>query len=230
LPVYDADRPEIHELVAEMRSVMEEFGERVLIGEIYLPVPRLMHYYGHELRGANLPFNFQLLQCPWTADDLARTISDYLAALPPGAWPNWVLGNHDRARLVSRIGARQARVAAMLLLTLRGTPTIYQGEELGMRDAAIPADEVQDPWEKNAPGLGLGRDPVRTPLRWTGDRHGGFTEAAPWLRLAPDDVPSVAAQARDPASMLSLYRALLALRRSEPALSIGSYEPVATRC
>jgi alpha-glucosidase len=85
LPVYDADRPEIHGLVAEMRNVLEEFGDRVLIGEIYLPIQYLMRYYGRELRGANLPFNFQLLQSPWTADDLARTISDYLSALPSGA-------------------------------------------------------------------------------------------------------------------------------------------------
>src|SRR6202011_6007419 len=95
-------------------------------------------------------------------------------------------GNHDRSRLASRIGSAQARVAAMLLLTLRGTPTIYQGEEIGMTDVPIPQDQVRDPWEKNVPGLGLGRDPVRTPMLWSGELHGGFTTGKPWLpgRLA----------------------------------------------
>lgn len=134
-------------MVAEMRGVLEEFGDRVLIGEIYLPIPRLMSYYGQHLRGANLPFNFQLLQCAWTADELARTIGDYVSALPPGAWPNWVLGNHDKPRIASRVGLQNARAAAVLLLSLPGTLTIYNGEELGMQDVPIRPDEAQYPAE-----------------------------------------------------------------------------------
>jgi alpha-glucosidase len=155
-------------------------------------------------------------------------IGAYEAALPTGAWPSWVLGNHDCSRVGSRLGIRQARVAAMLLLTLRGTPTIYQGEEIGMTDVQIAPERVQDPLEKNMPGLGLGRDPARTPLPWDPDPGAGFTAGEPWLPLNDDYRQlNVAAQAADRCSMLSLYRALLELRRALPALSAGAYLPVA---
>jgi alpha-glucosidase len=142
-----------------------------------------------------------------------------------------VLGNHDRSRLATRLGAAQARVAAMLLLTLRGTPTIYQGEEIGMEDVPIPPDRVQDPWERRVPGLGLGRDPTRTPMRWdSAAPHAGFTApgAEPWLPIGEPSA-NVAAQEGDPRSMLSLYRALLALRRAEPALAVGGIAAVEAR-
>lgn len=222
IPIYDADRPEIHEVVAEMRSVLEEFGDRVLIGEIYLPIPRLMEYYGPALRGANLPFNFQLLQCAWTADELARTISEYMSALPAGAWPNWVLGNHDKSRIATRIGLKKARAAALLLLCLPGTLTIYNGEELGMQDVPIPADEVQDPAEKRQPGIGMGRDPERTPMPWDGSPLCGFTSATPWLPIGDANrAVNVQDSRMNPDSMLSLYRRLLRLRRDEPTLVAG---------
>src|SRR5262249_54798742 len=154
------DRPETHDIVAEMRKVVDAYPERVLIGEIYLPIEQLVSYYGRDLKGAHLPFNFQLLSTAWSASAIARTITEYERALPAGAWPNWVLGNHDNHRIASRIGPAQARIAAMLLLTLRGTPTIYYGEEIGMMDIAVSPREVQDPFEKKQPGLGLGRDPA----------------------------------------------------------------------
>jgi alpha-glucosidase len=188
-----------------------------------------MLYYGADLSGFQLPFNFHLLSTPWKAREIGALVGRYEAALPLGAWPNWVLGNHDRSRVASRLGLAQARVAAMLLLTLRGTPTVYQGDEIGMRDVPIPPERVQDPWERNVPGLGLGRDPVRTPMQWDAGPNAGFAREGvePWLPLAPDHAANnVAAQAADPRSMLSLYRALLALRRAEPALSVGSYAPV----
>ena len=188
----------------------------MLIGEAYLPIDRLMAYYGVDLTGFHLPFNFHLIATPWNPIAIAALIDTYEAALPNGAWPNWVLGNHDRSRLASRIGRAQARVAAMLLLTLRGTPTIYQGEELGLTDVPIPHELVQDPWEKNVPGLGLGRDPVRTPMPWDGGPNAGFTRGQPWLPIGADNAAAnVAAQQDDPTSMLALYRRLLALRRSE---------------
>jgi len=110
----------------------------------------------------------------------------------------------------------------MLLLTLRGTPTIYQGEEIGMEDVPIPTQAVRDPWEKNVPGLGLGRDPERTPMQWDASEGAGFTNGDPWLPLSGDHATLNVTQQRGEArSVLSLYRALLALRRAEPALSIG---------
>ena len=224
LEIYSTDRPEVHEVAAEMRRVMDTYPERVLIGEIYLPNDRLVTYYGPHLDGANLPFNFQLLQATWTAEEIGGIVRDYEAALPKGAWPNWVLSNHDRHRIASRVGPAQARVAAMLLLTLRGTPTIYYGDDVGLEQVPIPPDQVQDPWEKNEPGLGLGRDPCRTPMPWDSSPNAGFTASRPWLPLNPDwKTRNVAAESADPGSMLELYKRLLALRRSSQALSLGGY-------
>src|SRR4051794_13436281 len=225
---YTMDQLEVHDAIAAMRRVSDAYEDRVMIGEAYLPIDRLMTYYGNDLTGFQLPFNFHLIATPWNPSAIAALIEAYEAALPSRAWPNWVLGNHDRSRVASRIGREQARVAAMLLLTLRGTPTIYQGEELGLTDVPIPPELVQDPWEKNVPGLGLGRDPVRTPMPWDGSPNAGFTTGRPWLPIGPDNAAAnVAAQQNDPSSMLSLYRRLLALRRSEPALLIGTYVPIA---
>ena len=226
LPIYTADRPEVHEVVAGLRSVLDDFGDRVLIGELYLPIDRLVTYYGPHLDEAQLPFNFQLLlMSGWSAETIARIITDYEAALPPGGWPNWVLGNHDRPRIATRIGAAQARMAAMLLLTLRGTPTIYYGEEIGMTDVPIPPDQVQDPAEKREPGKGLGRDPERTPMPWNGAFGHGFTTAEPWLPFGAQGA-DVAAQAADPQSMLNLYRRLIAFRKMSPALLHGAVSEV----
>jgi alpha-glucosidase len=206
-----------------MRQLADHNGERLLVGEIYLPNDRLATYHGTaEAPEVHLPFNFQLIEAEWDARHLHDLIAAYEASLPPGAWPNWVMGNHDRPRIATRIGERQARVAAALLLTLRGTPTLYQGDELGMVDVAIPPERVQDPRELREPGLDFGRDPVRTPMVWDAGPNGGFSEAEPWLPLHPDwGSRNVAALAADEGSILSLYRQLLALRRAHPALAIG---------
>ena len=199
LQIRTIDQPGVHASIKAMRRVADDYPDRVMIGEAYLPIDRLMAYYGADLTGFHLPFNFHLISTDWKPRAVASLIEAYEAALPPGAWPNWVLGNHDRSRVASRVGPAQARVAAMLLLTLRGTPTIYQGEEIGMMDTPIPPHLVQDPFERNVPGFGLGRDPVRTPMPWSPERHGGFTKGRPWLPLNPDaDVLNVSTQANDP--------------------------------
>jgi alpha-glucosidase len=154
---------------------------------------------------------------------MAQIISEYHSALPTGAWPNWVLGNHDNTRIATRIGSRQAWIAAMLLLTLPGTLTMYYGEEIGMTNVPIPPDEVQDPAEKNEPGLGVGRDPERTPMLWNGSASAGFTTGRPWLPIGADheEVNVAALERQDGASILHLYRKLIDLRRSRPTLVIG---------
>ena len=228
LSVYDTDRPEIHDVVAEMRVVLQSYGDRLLVGEIYLPIDRLVTYYGRDLRGAQMPFNFTLIGAKWTAAHLSRLATSYYAALPRGAWPNWVLSNHDQSRVGTRIGEAQARIAAMLLLTLRGTPTIYYGEEIGMLDVPIPPSEVQDPAEKRQPGLGLGRDPERTPMQWDPSPGAGFTTGTSWLPIAPDHAArNVASESAVAASMLVFYRALLALRHRYAALVGGEIVDVA---
>lgn len=222
--LYSTDRPEVHDVVAELRQVIDEFDDRVLIGEIYLPPGKLVAYYGRDLAGAHLPFNFALISTPWNARVVAKLIDDYEAALPPGAWPNWVLGNHDRQRIASRVGGDQARVAAMLLLTLRGTPTLYYGDEIGMPQVEIPPSRVRDPWEKNVPGMGVGRDGCRTPMQWDATAYAGFSVSEPWLPLSKNvALENVATERQDSASMLSLYRALIALRRARPELALGTY-------
>jgi alpha-glucosidase len=227
LATFTTDRPETMDIVAEMRAVLDQYGDRVLIGEIYLPYERLVAYYGsHPDRpGAHLPFNFRLLLVPWRADEIMAAITAYEAVLPAHGWPNWVLGNHDQPRLASRVGRAQARVAAMLLLTLRGTPTLYYGDEVGMEDVPIPPDLEQDPARFDGPNGG--RDPERTPMRWDGSSGAGFTSGTPWLPVGGDlERVNVAAQRDDPASSLNLHRRLLALRRSEAALSIGAWSPL----
>ncbi|MEO7337394.1 MAG: alpha-amylase family glycosyl hydrolase [Caldimonas sp.] len=236
LQEYTTDRPGVQSVVLAMRRVLDEFAtpqsSPVLICEVYLPVQRLMNYYGMDaagvLRGAQLPFNFHLIGAVWQAHAIDRLVRDYEAALPPGAAPNWVLGNHDKPRIASRVGASAARLAAMLLLTLRGTPTLYYGDELGMSDVPIPIGEVQDPFERRQPGHGLGRDPQRTPMPWEADRPlAGFTTGRPWLRLGGDaSAIAVDRQLAAPDSMLQLYRRLLRLRRACPALNDGAWEPV----
>jgi alpha-glucosidase len=215
--------PEIHEHIAEMRRVVDEYRERVLIGEIHLPPKRLVAYYGTDLTGLHLPFNFQLLNLPWEGTGIYQAISGYEALLPSGAWPNWVLGNHDRSRIASRVGPAQARVAAVLLLTLRGTPTLYYGDEIGMTDIDIPAQQQRDPQGRRE--AGISRDVCRTPMRWTAEAGAGFTTGRPWLPIGPDLAQiNVAAQRDSPASILSLHRRLLQLRRREPALSVGEWQ------
>jgi alpha-glucosidase len=228
LRVWSGDRPEVHEVIARMRRVIEEFeGDRVLIGEIYNAPERVMAYYGTGGAGCHFPYNFQLLELPWRAREIDAAVRRYEAMLPPGAWPNWVLGNHDRPRIATRVGPAQARVAAMLLLTLRGTPTIYYGDEIGMVNVPVPPERVRDPFERNVPGLGLGRDPERTPMQWSGAPHAGFSTAEPWLPVAADHrETNVETQRCDPASMLALHQRLLRLRRAEPALSVGSWSPI----
>jgi alpha-glucosidase len=227
VPLYTADRPEVFDVVAEMRRVVNEFPDRVLIGEIYLPVERLVAYYGRDLSGVHLPFNFALLSAPWNARQLAKLIDEYEGALPPGGWPNWVLGNHDKPRLASRIGFDQARVAAMLLLTLRGTPTIYYGDEIGMEQVPIAPEDIRDPFELRVPGQRLGRDGCRTPMQWDDGPNAGFSTAKPWLPLAQNAVvENVVHEQGDPHSIYHLHGGLIALRKAHSTLQLGSYRPI----
>jgi alpha-glucosidase len=232
--IYSDNRPEVHEIIRQFRRLLDGYGERVAIGETHLPLDELLKYYGERGDELHIPFNFTPLYLPWKARAFRRAVNAYEAALrrqqelaPAAAfWPNHVLGNHDEHRLASRFGKAQARVAAMLLLTLRGTPTLYYGDEIGMADVEIPPEKEQDPWGKQMPGLGLGRDPERTPMQWNSGPNAGFAagHVEPWLPLAPDcEAVNVEAQKDDPTSTLSLYRRLIWTRKESPALHSGSY-------
>jgi alpha-glucosidase len=243
--IYTADVEGIHDIVRAMRAVVDEYDERMMVGEIYLPLEKLMTYYG-EGDECHMPFNFKLINLPWDAGIIGDYVREYEAALPPGGWPNWVLGNHDQHRIATRVRKESgfvgnspvanapldpARAAQMLLLTLRGTPTVYYGDEIGMEAVPIPFDECMDPAALQQPELFeiWGRDPERTPMQWNASPNAGFTTAAakPWLPLAADFATcNVAAQNDDPGSMLTLFRRLATLRRAEPALHRGTYEAV----
>ncbi len=226
--VHQFDQPEVHGILQDWRHLLESYPghERVLVSEAYLPLEKVMGYYGGG-KGAHLPFNFQLIGAPWDAAFLASLITRYESLLPPGGWPNWVLGNHDRSRVASRFGPDAAPLATMLLLTLRGTPTLYYGDELGLADVPVPPEMVQDPWEKLVPGFGLGRDPVRTPMPWDASASAGFTTGTPWLPLNADFATrNVAAEKNN---LLLLTRDLLALRKHETALQTGAYGLIESR-
>jgi alpha-glucosidase len=224
LPVHSRDHPDTAAVIRRIRQVIDEYEECVVIGEAYLSLERVVAYYA---AGVHLPFNFALITSPWTAREVHRIITTYESLLGPDQWPNWVLGNHDRQRIATRVGRAQARVAAMLLLTLRGTPTLYYGDEIAMQDVPIPAELVKDPWELNVPALGLGRDPERSPMQWDSTHHAGFSTATPWLPVASGfNRFNVAIESQEPDSVLALYRRLIALRAEKPALHSGAYGEV----
>ena len=228
------DEPVTHERLRSIRALVDSYGDRVIVGEIFLfSTDAVATYYGagDEL---HLCFNFPPLFAPWKASAWSKCLERTFRALDPRhAWPTWVLSNHDNPRPRTRYdfgaavggedGAERsarsearARAAAVLLLTLRGTPFLYQGDELGLQDAAVPEDRVVDPG---------GRDGCRAPIPWDeSDDHGWPTDtgSAAWLPFSPDpEARNHATLRRDPSSILHLYRRLLELRRSTPALVVG---------
>jgi alpha-glucosidase len=224
---YTRNLPEVHDVLAGFRRLVDAYDGRVLIGETYLPIEDLIAYYVKDFGGVHLPMNLHLMLRPWDAETVAALVQDYEDALPRGAWPNWVLGNHDNSRVATRLGLAQARVAAMLLFTLRGTPLMYYGDEIGMEDGTIAPEQVQDICATTVPGDGTGRDPARTPMQWDDSPHGGFTTGEPWLPVSANcsDV-NVKTEKDDPRSMLTLYRRLIGLRREHPALAGGAWKPL----
>jgi len=230
--IYDNNHPDAHAVYRDIRQLLDAYSvqrPRVSIGEIHIfDWKRWAAYYGAQLDEIHMPFNFNLLRIPWQAPAIRDMVDALEAALPDGAWPNYVLGNHDEIRLASRIGPQGARQAALLLLTLRGTPTLYYGDEIGMKNVDIPLELQQDPWGKRVPGLG--RDGCRTPMQWDDNPYGGFSPAGgrgPWLPLAEDyHQVNVQRQLEQPDSILNLYRRLLALRKASAALQAGDYQPL----
>ena len=228
--VFTKDRPETHEIVREMRDVLDEFPDRVLIGEVHLPLAREMAYYGGQRPYFHLPFNFQLLKAEWDCRSISAAVDQYTQLLPDDAWPNWVLGNHDEKRLATRIGEDQTRVAAMMLMTLKGTPFIYNGDELGMRNVPVSRFNTRDS-RVTTMSHRFSRDGARTPIRWNSGKGSGFTTSdRPWLPLGErTNRADVASQQQDSESLLNLYRDLITLRRKSPALIGGELVPLAPR-
>ena len=181
----------------------------------------------------HLVFDFSLIQAPWNARAFARAVAAREAAFGPDGWPTVVLSNHDQPRSASRYdgpdGDARAKVAATMLLTLRGTPFLYYGEEIGLRDVEIPRRRDPGPAARRSRGW-WNRDQARAPMPWGPGPNAGFSSGRPWLRMSPESpTRNVAAQRSDPDSILAHYRRLIWLRRSSRALSVGSYSEVARR-
>jgi len=225
--IFTDARPETMTCLEDMRAVIDEFPDRVVLGEVQGGPDRIGRFYGEKRPRFHLPLNFILLERSWDVATLVGALDEYLNKLPDGASPNWILGSHDRNRVATKVGIEQARVAAMLHLTLPGTAIYHAGDEIGVPDANIPPHLVQDPFEKRVPGYGMNRDPERSPMRWDASEKAGFTSGEPWMPFAGRIAErNVEVQRGDKHSMLSLYRRLLALRQSEPALLTGRYEPL----
>ena len=221
---YQLGRPETHHYIRELRRTIHAYPERVMIGEVlhFLSPRQLERFYG-EGDELDLPFHFGLAFLPMEAEPLRARVGAYEAALSEEHWPNYNLANHDMPRLAQH--GEAARLAAMLLLSLRGTPFLYYGDELGMANMDVPPERQQDPFVIYQ--TGTSRDGVRTPMQWSAEAHAGFSDVEPWLPVAKNfERVNVEAGKGDEASVLWFYRRLLELRRAEPALQAGSYGPV----
>ncbi|KAI8807620.1 glycoside hydrolase superfamily [Cladochytrium replicatum] len=242
LRINDNDQPEMRDVCRDMRTVADSFpGRRVLIGEIYLPFSQLVRYYGEKKPGASdydgihIPFNFSLVVSKgWGAKRVREIVEEYESHLPEGAAGSWVLGNHDQNRIASKIGRRQSKAAHVLLLTLKGSPTVYYGDELGMENGVIPLEKIQDP-QGIRDGAQFSRDLERTPMQWNGDvsSNAGFCPPSlePWLPISHPETLSqinVETQQSDAKSMANLIRKLLGTRKTVPALRFGTYTTLQT--
>lgn len=226
---HDEGWPNVHERVRAIRKVVDEYPDRMIVGETYVLDQRNLVEYLNRRDEVHLAHNFVFLHQPWSAAAIRGVVDEFETLAAPGVWPAWFLSNHDHPRLPTRYdergqGPARARVAALLLLTLRGTPFLYQGEELGLPDTTIPPEAAVDV---------AGRDSARTPLPWeppsSAGPAAGFTSGTPWLPMTDRaETLNVHSQATDPRSMLSLYRQLLGLRRATPALRSGDYRSLDT--
>ena len=217
---------DVHSVYRGLRAILDEYdGDRFSIGEIHIfDWDEWASYYGEDDE-LHMPFNFSLVWAGWDPKAIRARVEALEAVVPPSGWPNYVLGNHDEQRLATRYGPDNAAAATMLLLTLRGQPTLYYGDELAMRQTAISDDQQQDPWGIRVPGVG--RDGCRTPMPWTPGPGHGFTEpaVAPWLPFGNDaGVRNVEYQLAVDGSPLNFVRRLLSLRRDRPSLQTGTIE------
>jgi alpha-glucosidase len=217
------DHPDTHEIIRRVRSLLDSYpGDRMIVGEVFPTVEshtaNVGSFYGKNDE-LHLAFNFRPLHTPWQAESWRKCITEVSAHLDPiRAWPTWVISNHDNPRHKTRYGGSEARAraAAVLLLTARGTPFLFAGEELGLEDAEIPVSRMIDPG---------GRDGSRAPIPWDGSSSHGWRSTEPWLPWPPEaNRLNVAGQRADPNSILWLYRNLLSLRQQTGALTRGDMQ------
>ncbi len=228
--IFDRDRPELMELLREWRALLDGYDERMMVGEVVAekPNPALAaKYLGDGTDGLHLSFDFSFMNRKWDARLFENRLRAYCERIPERGWSCTVFSNHDQVRSYSRYAngddaEKRARVLAMLLITMRGTPFLYYGEELGMKNVRIPKSRIQDPVGKRYWPLNPGRDGERTPMQWSGDAHAGFSTVEPWLPIADDyREKNVTSQLNEGSSLLNFYKSLIALRKNSIALRQG---------
>lgn len=232
--VYDRNRPEVAGIFREMRALADSYpGERVLVGEAHGHDPKLAASCALDGEGLHMAFNFDFLHAKWGAGSFRKSAERWYAALGRKNWPNFTLSNHDQSRAAFRyrsddpeVTDRRCRILAMMLLTLRGTPFVYYGEEIGMTCERIRKEALRDPLGKATwPLAFVGRDPERTPMQWSAKQGGGFTSGHPWLPLNSDwKTRNVAAQEADPQSLLSFWKSAIRFRKARRELVEGTIE------
>ncbi len=226
---YDRDQPDFPELIARFRAIVDEVPGRMSVGELFYGGPETSASLSNQ---NHLVFDWELVRAPWSAAEY-RALLDRRQAIFGDTWPTVVLSNHDQSRHASRLSESAgiddtdavARAAAAILLTLRGTPFLYYGEEIGLRDVEVPFDEIIDPPARRVEEgwVWWNRDGCRSPMPWTGEPGHGFTTGRPWIRFGDDaDTRNVAAQEADPLSVLASYKRLITLRHGRPSLRRGS--------
>ncbi len=230
---YNANRPEVHQVLRRWRALADERRPpRLLLGETNVAdLATLASYYGSGGDELHLGFNFPFIEAPFTAPALRGVVARTEEVLPPGAWPVWTGSNHDVSRLATRWAGgdeRKVRCALLALLSLRGTPVLYQGDEIGLVDAILGRHDLKDPVGLRFWPAYAGRDQARTPMPWAPGPGGGFTEPGveTWLPMGDPDTAIVAAQRADPGSVLHFTRRLIALRRALGDLRTGPYRPL----
>ncbi|HAM99154.1 MAG TPA: hypothetical protein DCQ26_11150 [Marinilabiliales bacterium] len=231
--VFTHNRPKSLKILASLRKLLDQYPEKVSIGEIYMLPPGnpqlAASYLGDGTDSLHLAFDFSLAFKRWSAKKYTSAIQNWMQAIPPQGWPCAVVSNHDLHRSYNRRVFRffkepKARLEAMLLFTIRGTPFIYYGQEIGMVNGRIPHRQIKDPIGKRFWPFYSGRDKARTPMQWNGTKFAGFSETTPWLPVNPDYcVKNVETQWEQPHSMLQLYRQLIQLRRTYVAFTMGDF-------
>jgi alpha-glucosidase len=228
-PVFNANRPEVHEVIRRWRRIADSYEpSRILVGETPVRTEELARYYGDGTDELHLAFNFPFIESPLSAGNLRPVVEEVESLLPAGACPVWTGSNHDMSRLATRWARddpHKVRAALVMLLCLRGTVVLYQGDEIGLGNGAVDREDLKDPLGVRYWPHYEGRDAMRTPLPWRSGPGGGFTHptARPWLPLGHPERCNVASQSDDPGSVLTLVRDLISLRRRTPDLRSGAY-------
>ena len=229
--LYDRNQPLAHIRLKAFRKLLEKYQERMLVGEIMVDKPgepqSAAAYLGNGIDELHLAFDFSFMWVPWKACAWRNAAKRWYSCIPALGWPCWVLSNHDVVRAITRFGDNQfkARLASLFLFTQQGTPFIYYGEEIGMKDKRLPRKSIQDPVGKRYWPFHPGRDGQRRPMQWDDTFQAGFSSGTPWLPLHADfHNNSVEKQQKDQDSLLNLYKSIIAIRNNDPVLRLGLCE------